>query len=208
METILRSKQLFRYLLLAVISGSLSILSTSGQTVRGLEPGAKAPGFTLQDQDGKPQNLSTLTGPNGLLLLFFRSADWCAFCKGQLVDLEGMPKAFSAKGVHVAAVSYDSRAILENFAKRRSITYPLLADTSSAVIDAFGIRNREATGMQAGIAYPGYYLIDREGSIEKRFFETAYYNRLTASNLYGNLFGEFAFPAPFRRLPSTPYVGY
>lgn len=182
------------------------MLSASAQTVRGLEPGAKAPGFTLQDQDGKPQSLSTLKGPNGLLLLFFRSADWCAFCKGQLVDLEGMQKAFSAKGVHVAAVSYDSPAILENFAKRRSITYPLLADPSSAVIDAFGIRNREATGMQAGIPYPGYYLIDREGSIEKRFFETTHYNRLTASNVYGNLFREFALPAPSRRLPSTPYV--
>ena len=65
-----------------------------------------------------------------------------------------MQKAFAAKGINVAAISYDSPAILENFAKRRSITYPLLSDTSSTVIDAFGIRNEEATGMQKGIPYP------------------------------------------------------
>ena len=60
--------------------------------------------------------------------------------------------------------------------------------------------------MQKGIPYPGYYLIDRQGTIEKRFFETAYYNRLTASSLYNNLFGNYALPAPSKTLPSTPYV--
>jgi hypothetical protein len=117
-----------------------------------------------------------------------------------------MQKAFAAKGIAVAAVSYDSPAILASFAKRRSITYPLLSDPSSSVIDAFGIRNTEATGMQSGIPYPGYYLLDPHGLIQKRFFETAYYNRLTASNLYNNLYGEFALPAPAKTLPATPYV--
>ena len=81
-----------------------------------------------------------MSGPNGLLLLFFRSADWCPFCKGQLVDLEGAQKAFASRGINVAGVSYDSQAILSDFARRRSISYPLLSDTSSSLIDAFGIR--------------------------------------------------------------------
>jgi peroxiredoxin len=202
----LRSKQLLTELLLAAVCGLFSMPGIAAETIKGLQPGAAAPGFSLPDQAGKPQNLSTLSGPNGLLLLFFRSADWCPFCKGQLVDLEGMQKAFAAKGIAVAAVSYDSPAILANFAKRRSITYPLLSDPSSSVIDAFGIRNTEATGMQVGIPYPGYYLIDPKGVIEKRFFEASFYNRLTASNVYSSLFGEFALPAPSAKVPSTPYV--
>jgi peroxiredoxin len=177
-----------------------------GQTLPGLEPGAHAPAFTLKDSAGKTQNLSSLSGPNGLLLLFFRSADWCPFCKGQLVDLESQHSAFEAKGIHVAAVSYDSAAILADFAHRRAITYPLLADPSSSLIDAFGIRNPQGTGMQTGIPYPGYYLIRKDGTIEKRFFETAYVNRLTASNVYGNLFGDFALPAPSKEIPATPHV--
>jgi hypothetical protein len=38
--------------------------------------GEKVPDFTLSDQNGKQWSLHELTGPKGLLLVFFRSADW------------------------------------------------------------------------------------------------------------------------------------
>ena len=182
------------------------MLMAAGQEVGGLQPGAKAPSFSLLDQTSKTQNLSSLSGPKGLLLLFFRSADWCPFCKGQLVDLEQSQKAFAARGIRIAAISYDSTAILADFTKRRSITYPLLSNPNSSVIDAFGIRNTQATGMQAGIPYPGYYLIDPQGTIEKRFFGSAMVNRWTASNVYDALFNGFTLPSPSRQLDATPHV--
>ncbi len=177
----------------------------SGQHIIGLQPGVKAPQIALADQAGKPQSFNTLTGSNGLLLLFFRSADWCPFCKGQLVDLERAQKLFAAKGINVAGVSYDSPQVLAEFSQRKSITYPLLSDSSSRLIDAFGVRNVEATGAQAGIPVPGYYLISQQGIIEKRFFEDGYINRLTANNVYQNIFGDVALPQPIRSLPS-PHV--
>jgi peroxiredoxin len=195
-----------RTALLFLFAAALPVSLALSQQIGGIQPGATAPAISLQDQKGRTQTLSTLAGPNGLLLLFFRSADWCPFCKGQLVDLEGAQKAFAAKGINVAAVSYDSQPILADFARRRSITYPLLSDRSSRLIDAFGIRNRESTGIEAGIPYPGYYLIDPQGTIQRRFFETAYVNRLTANNLYQDLFGEFAIIAPSRTLDATPHV--
>jgi hypothetical protein len=42
----------------------------------GLAVGQKAPAFVARDQFGHEQNLDTLKGPNGTVLLFFRSADW------------------------------------------------------------------------------------------------------------------------------------
>lgn len=45
-------------------------------TAIGLEVGQKAPAFSLRDQFGREQNLDTLKGPKGTVLLFFRSADW------------------------------------------------------------------------------------------------------------------------------------
>jgi hypothetical protein len=42
----------------------------------GPEIGAKVPDFTLPDQSGRSRSLHDLTGPNGLLLVFSRSADW------------------------------------------------------------------------------------------------------------------------------------
>ena len=38
--------------------------------------GEKVPQFALTDQNGHPRTLSDLTGSNGLLLVFSRSADW------------------------------------------------------------------------------------------------------------------------------------
>jgi hypothetical protein len=42
----------------------------------GLDVGQKAPSFSARDQFGHEQNLETLRGPKGTILLFFRSADW------------------------------------------------------------------------------------------------------------------------------------
>jgi hypothetical protein len=42
----------------------------------GLQVGNKAPAFALRDQFDRSQSNDTLKGPNGTVLLFFRSADW------------------------------------------------------------------------------------------------------------------------------------
>jgi hypothetical protein len=42
----------------------------------GLSVGQKAPAFSLRDQFGHVQTRESLRGPNGTVLLFFRSADW------------------------------------------------------------------------------------------------------------------------------------
>jgi hypothetical protein len=38
--------------------------------------GAAAPEFRLKDQNGRECDRGSLAGPNGLVLIFFRSADW------------------------------------------------------------------------------------------------------------------------------------
>jgi hypothetical protein len=54
-----------------------TILLTSVERMSiGLAVGQKAPAFTVHDQFGGVQTLNSLKGPNGTVLLFFRSADW------------------------------------------------------------------------------------------------------------------------------------
>jgi hypothetical protein len=43
---------------------------------RGLAVGERIPALDLVDQNGRRRALADLTGPNGLVLLFVRSADW------------------------------------------------------------------------------------------------------------------------------------
>ena len=38
--------------------------------------GAKIPNFSLPDQTGQSRDYASLKGPKGLVLVFFRSADW------------------------------------------------------------------------------------------------------------------------------------
>jgi len=42
----------------------------------GPQIGQRVPDFTLTDQQGRSRSLASLMGPKGLMLVFFRSADW------------------------------------------------------------------------------------------------------------------------------------
>jgi AhpC/TSA family len=38
--------------------------------------GATIPAFSLPDQNGQMCTLSTIAGPSGVMIVFYRSADW------------------------------------------------------------------------------------------------------------------------------------
>jgi hypothetical protein len=50
--------------------------SAKSTSAVGLPVGQQAPAFSILDQFGHEQSNETLKGPNGTVLLFFRSADW------------------------------------------------------------------------------------------------------------------------------------
>ena len=91
----------------------------------------------------------------------------------------------------MAALSYDSVAVLKNFAARKSITYPLLSDPESNIIRAFGILNQQFQPGQLpyGVPYPGTYIIDEHGIVRDKFFETDYTERYTAASVLVHSFG-------------------
>jgi hypothetical protein len=50
--------------------------ATNDGYTTGPEPGQRIPEFALPDQNGVLRSLADLAGPNGLLLVFHRSANW------------------------------------------------------------------------------------------------------------------------------------
>ena len=66
----------------------------------------------------------------------------------------------------------------------------MLADPDSKTIDAYGVLNKEATGMQKGFARPGYFFIDPSGVIREKLFEAKYRERLTGNSIISKLFPE------------------
>ncbi len=90
-----------------------------------------------------------------------------------------------AGGLGLVAISYDSRAILADFARRRGITFPLLSDIGSEIIKRYGLLNRafKPGDEDYGIPYPGSFVLDSRGLIVDRFFEEAYQERNTVGSL-------------------------
>ena len=158
----------------------------------GLPAGTRAPAFSLRDQSGRVHTNADLKGARGTVLLFFRSADWCPYCKAQLMDLQRARARFEQQGLKLAAISYDTVEILKSFADRRQIEFPMLADPDSQVIRAYGVLNTEATGMNTGMALPGYFFIDTKGIIREKFFEARenYQERYSANSVIARLFPE------------------
>jgi len=73
------SEQLVRALGFAALmlaSGVAGAQSPGPSIATGPAVGEKIPEFEAIDQSGRRQTFETLRGPNGLLLLFHRSADW------------------------------------------------------------------------------------------------------------------------------------
>jgi peroxiredoxin len=160
--------------------------------------GARVPDFTLPDQHGQARTLHSLMGPKGLMLVFYRSADWCPYCKTQLAELETRVADLKKNGLGLAAISYDPVPVLADFTTRRHITFPLLSDAGSVLIKRYGILNTtvpESNQQSYGIPFPGTFVLNTQGVVTSRFFEPAYQERVTVGSMLARLGGRVDVPA-------------
>jgi AhpC/TSA family protein/cytochrome c biogenesis DsbD-like protein len=113
------------------------------------------------------------------------------------VQLEKSRNEFIKRGFGVAAISYDSRAVLQNFADRLKIGFPLLSDDGSQVIRSFGILNTTVKpgALDDGVPYPGIFVIDPSGKVTAKYFEEKYQERFTPATILSKQFGIPAGPA-------------
>jgi peroxiredoxin len=103
-----------------------------------IEPGTKAPDFTLPDQDGHEVSLSDFAGRK--LLLVFYPLDFSPTCTDQLNLYQEVLGEIEAKGATVVGVSVDSKYSHRAFRDQLNLTMPLLADFNpkGAVLRAYG----------------------------------------------------------------------
>ena len=106
--------------------------------------------------------------------------------------------------MRIAAVSYDSEKVLQDFADTHGIRFPLLSDHDSAVIRRFGIFNSNmAPGLRAyGVPHPVEYLVAPDGIVIRKYFVANYQHRVTASAVALREFGMAGEGAPVVTLQS------
>ena len=146
--------------------------------------GVKVPDIgTPPDQTGTQRSLPSLMGEKGLVLFFFRSAEWCPFCQAQMMDLNTAVDAIGRRGYKMAGISFDNPQILSTFIERRSIKYTLLSDPKSEIIDRYKLRDPQyAQGSFAyGVPRPIIFVLDRNGTIKAKLYEETYQKRPPAT---------------------------
>jgi peroxiredoxin len=91
-----------------------------------IEPGERAPDFTLPDQDGEAVSLADFRGRKVMLVFF--PADFSPVCTDQLSIYQEALEDIAEAGVRLLGVSVDSSWTHNAFRKRLGIDIPLLSD--------------------------------------------------------------------------------
>jgi peroxiredoxin Q/BCP len=133
-----------------------------------LEPGDKAPDFTLPNQNGDPVKLSDLKGQTVVLYFYPRAAT--PGCTTQACGVRDRGADYEAAGARVIGVSPDPVADVRKFAEKYGLEFTLLADADHAVADLYGAWGEKS---MYGKKYMGVqratFVIDAEGTIAKVF---------------------------------------
>ncbi len=126
-----------------------------------IQPGAKAPEFTLPDHSGKEVSLSDFAGRR--LLLAFYPLDFSPVCTDQLSSYGEIKSQLDAAGVTLVGVSVDSAFAHKAFRDQLGIETALLADfePKGAVASAYG-----AYLDGAGHSNRSLVLIGADGNVE------------------------------------------
>ena len=102
-----------------------------------LAPSDKAPRFTAVDQGGSKHDSKQLKDKR--YLLYFYPKDATPGCTVQACGIQSDLEQFNTLGILTFGVSMDSVASHKKFADKYGLTFPLLADTDKALIEAFGV---------------------------------------------------------------------
>ncbi|WP_136707070.1 peroxiredoxin [Agromyces sp. H66] len=130
-----------------------------------LQPGSRAPEFSLSSQFGQTVRLDALLADGPVTLVFFPLA-FSGICQGELCELRDNFSMFEAGGTQLVAVSVDSKHTLRAWSEAQSYDFPLLADfwPHGEVADAYG-----AFDDTNGVARRATFVIGTDGVVRASF---------------------------------------
>jgi thioredoxin-dependent peroxiredoxin len=102
-----------------------------------IDPGGRAPEFTLSDQEGNQVELTSLRG-RWVVLYFYPKADTPG-CTAQACGIRDHAGDYEAANAVVLGVSPDSVEELRAFADKYGLAFTLLSDPGGAVASKYGV---------------------------------------------------------------------
>ena len=122
--------------------------------------GARAPEFTLPDEDGQATSLSNLLR-DGPLILYFYPADFTPGCTREACQMRDLHTEIDAAGLRVAGVSPQSPESHRAFREKYKLPFTLLADVDRFVIKMYDVRGPLGFGVRRAT-----FLIDQARYIQ------------------------------------------
>lgn len=102
-----------------------------------LKVGDKAPDFLALDQNGSEVTLSKYSGKR--LVIYFYPRDNTPGCTFQACNIRDHFKDLLAQGIEVLGVSADSEARHQNFIRKFSLPFDLIADEDHQLLNLYGV---------------------------------------------------------------------
>ena len=133
-----------------------------------LDVGAKAPDFSLPDQDGSTVTLKSLKGKQ--VVLYFYPKDDTSGCTKEACDFRDSLAPIKKAGAVVIGVSKDGKASHQKFIAKCGLPIALLSDEAAEVCKAYGVYKEKS---MYGRKYLGIerstFVIDATGRIKALF---------------------------------------
>ena len=136
-----------------------------GATMARLEIGAKAPAFTLEDQDGTKVSLASFKGRK--VVVYFYPKDDTPGCTKEACQFNENLAAFDSLGVDVVGISPDGAAAHTKFIGKYGLHFSLLSDPDKKVMEAYGAFGEKTMyGKKTMGVIRSTFLIDEKGKVQ------------------------------------------
>ena len=133
-----------------------------------LEPGKKAPAFTLPDANGNKVSLKDFLGKK--VVLYFYPKDNTSGCTKEACDFRDAMPDFSKIDAVVLGVSPDSPESHGKFIAKNNLNFTLLSDVNKKTLEKYGVWKEKS---MYGRKYMGVerttVIIDEKGRVVKIF---------------------------------------
>ena len=134
-----------------------------------LEPGAKAPAFSLPDADGKKVSLKDFAGRK--VVVYFYPRDDTPGCTKEACQFNDALSQFEGLGVPVIGISPDKQASHVKFRDKYGLRFPLLSDPTHEVMEKYGAWGEKTMyGKVTTGVIRSTFLVDEKGKVARAWY--------------------------------------
>ncbi len=149
---------------ISIMSATALLLVGAASLAEQVQTGDPAPDFELKDQSGQLHSIEDYRGK--WVVLYFYPKDDTPGCTTEACEFRDNIFAFKNLDCQILGVSLDDEESHREFSEKYGLPFPLLADTTGATADAYGVKSKF---MGMSVAKRQTFLIDPDGNIAKHY---------------------------------------